>query len=134
MTRPPSLVLLAAHRMIGIFGKIGKQQTIDTAEAPDWSTDKVNELIEDIIEKCKRHDLAVQVQRFITRQAKFHDKEREATVVRNRSDSQSSRTSRSTRKSGVDDSDNDDKASQTSGGTYYQSDVETDNEGSDFVT
>ena len=63
--------------MIGIFGKAGEHQSIDTAEAPDCSTDKVNELIEDIIEKCKKHDLeAAQVQRFITKEATFSDKER----------------------------------------------------------
>ena len=33
-TRPQSLVLLAAHRMVGIFGRIGGHNTIDTAEAP----------------------------------------------------------------------------------------------------
>ena len=50
--RPQSLVLLAAHRMIGIFGQIGGYNTIDIAEAPEWSTDRVNQIIEDIIEEC----------------------------------------------------------------------------------
>ena len=110
-------------------------KTIDTAETPEWSTDKVKENIEDIIEKCKKHDLeAAQVQRFITEGAKFIDKQRKATLVRNRGDSQSSRTSRSTRNSRFDEIDSDDKASQTSGGTYYQSDVETGNEGREYVT
>ena len=31
-SRPQSLVLLTAHRMIGIFGQIGEYNTFDTAE------------------------------------------------------------------------------------------------------
>ena len=70
--RPPSLVLLAGHRMIGIFGKIGYRDTIDTPEAFHWSTDKVNQLIEDIVKKRMKHDLgAAHVQRLSPRKPNF---------------------------------------------------------------
>lgn len=55
--RPPSLVLLAAHRMIGICGSVGEHTSIEPADAPDWSTERVGKLIEDIIDTCENTQL-----------------------------------------------------------------------------
>ena len=64
--RPPSLVLLAAHRIIGIGGNVGGHTSVDPADAPDWSTDRVEKLIEDIIDTCERSNFKVEsVQRFL---------------------------------------------------------------------
>ena len=80
-SRPASLVLLASHRMIGAFGQVGNRMTLDPAEAPDWFTDKVNQLSEDIIEKCALHIFEVeQVPRLITKKSIFPDKGRRATA------------------------------------------------------
>ena len=60
--------------MIGAFGRVGNRMTLDPAEAPEWSTDKVNEFIEDIVEKCALHNFEVaQVQRLITKESRFLD-------------------------------------------------------------
>ncbi len=75
------MVLLAAHRMIGICQKVGDYTSVDPAEALDWSTDRVNKLIEDIIDTCERYNFRVgEVQRFTKKEAKFLDKERKASL------------------------------------------------------
>ena len=128
--RPPSLVLLTAHRMIGILGNVGEHTSIDTADAPDWSSVRVENLIEDIINTCEAHNLLVEnVQRFIKKEAKFLDKERRASLVKTRGSSDSSRSRGTSRNMSQDD----DKASQTSA-SYYDSDVHTDKNGCEFVT
>ena len=122
--------------MIGIMGQLGNRTTIDPADAPDWSTDKVNELIENIVEKSTEQHIQVAfAQRLITKEAKFLNKGRNATVPRTNGDSESSKASKGSRKGGIQHgSDTDDTASNTSGGTYYCSRLETDDEGIEYFT